>query len=451
MEGAERPSSKGKAPLVRIAYICADFWADPRAPSGAATHIRGMCSALQSVGHDVRLFCAAGDPSAPVLGVPDACTISPIGRVPRALRGPRAVTVSPQQLVRGNGPHRQWPFQGKARLRLWEERLRRGLYLRRFVRTVRRCSADGPPAFFYERYSVCGEAGVALAAIYGVPLIVEVNFASSFEGTARDPLYRSLLRREEEKALGRISRAAAALLVPAEGVRQLLVQKLGLRGDSIEVLPNGVELHRFDPSLSDGREIRARYGLGGKVVVGFVGSMLPWHDVALLLRSASALGRTSGPVHYLLVGDGPALPSLRRFVAANGLEQSVTFTGAVAHEEVPHYIAALDIAVCLLTKDRPQSSLKRYEYMAMGKAIIASGVAGSDDPLSDQENAIVVPPEDQDALIRALGQLTRKEELRLRLGRRARECAVVRHSWGSRAQRVIELVEEYTSARGGHD
>lgn len=71
------------------------------------------------------------------------------------------------------------------------------------------------------------------------------------------------------------------------------------------VLPNAVDLGLFRPDDQAAMAIRQRYGLVGKFVVGFVGSMRPWHDVATLLEGVRPAALNRPEIFALIVGDGP--------------------------------------------------------------------------------------------------------------------------------------------------
>jgi glycosyltransferase involved in cell wall biosynthesis len=75
------------------------------------------------------------------------------------------------------------------------------------------------------------------------------------------------------------------------------------------------------------------------------------------------------------------------------------------------------------------SPMKLFEYMAAGKAVVASAMGQIVDVVRDGENGLLVPPGDETALAEAVGRLLADESLRERLGWQAREDAVRYHSW----------------------
>src|SRR5437660_10246862 len=111
-----------------------------------------------------------------------------------------------------------------------------------------------------------------------------------------------------------------------------------------------------------------------RFVSGFVSTFKGWHGVDLLLAAFQDLHRADPSTHLLLVGDGPLRPRIEEEVRKAGLRDAVTFAGGVAHQDVPHYLAAMAVAIAPYPaiEDFYFSPLKVFEYMASGRAGVAS-------------------------------------------------------------------------------
>jgi glycosyltransferase involved in cell wall biosynthesis len=94
------------------------------------------------------------------------------------------------------------------------------------------------------------------------------------------------------------------------------------------------------------------------------------------------------------------------------------------------------------------SPTKLYEYMAMGKSIVASRLGQIGDVLSDEETALLVEPGDARSLCDAILRLARSGELRLRLGAAARREAMAHHTWAHNAARVLNAYRDWLSEEG---
>ena len=84
------------------------------------------------------------------------------------------------------------------------------------------------------------------------------------------------------------------------------------------------------------------------------------------------------------------------------------------------------------------SPTKIFEYMAMGKGIVASRLGQIGEVLADDDNALLVEPGNVPELARAITRLVDSRELRERLGARARKVAVQNHTWTRNAERVLQ-------------
>jgi glycosyltransferase involved in cell wall biosynthesis len=131
-------------------------------------------------------------------------------------------------------------------------------------------------------------------------------------------------------------------------------------------------------------------------------------------------------------------------------------TGAVDHERVPRLLDACDVLASphVPLEDGSEffgSPTKLFEYMAMGKGIVASRLGQIGEVLADGETALLVEPNDARQLSEAIQRLAASSDLRARLGAAARREAVARHTWAHNAGRVLEAyrswAEETTKAK----
>ena len=113
----------------------------------------------------------------------------------------------------------------------------------------------------------------------------------------------------------------------------------------------------------------------------------------------------------------------------------------------PAHLAACDILASPHVPNPDGSAFfgsptKLFEYMAMGRPIVASALEQIADVLSDEETALLVPPGDIDALANALLRLIDTPALGRRLGANAREAALQRHTWQRHTQRILARLEK---------
>lgn len=294
------------------------------------------------------------------------------------------------------------------------------------------------PDFIYQRYSRFSWAGVAAGLKSGLPLFLEYNGSEVWVGRHWDRVGSlSLLERYERLNLS----AAARIFVVSEVERRNLL-RAGVEDEKIVVNPNGVDAESFQPGIG-GSRIREELGISPlETLVGFVGTFGPWHGV-LALAQAIKLLPSSARVRFLLVGSGVLRDEVERILREADALPRVILTGAVEHERVPELLDACDVLASphVPLADGSEffgSPTKLFEYMAMGKAIVASRLGQIGDVLRDDETALLVEPGDVRQLSEAILRLTDSPDLRQRLGGAARREAIARHTWTHNAARVLD-------------
>jgi glycosyltransferase involved in cell wall biosynthesis len=285
------------------------------------------------------------------------------------------------------------------------------------------------PKIIYQRHTAFNCSGAILSRLLNVPLVLEYNSSELWKGQ----YWGGLNRRRAAELVERINLAAASRVVVVSRVLRDQLINHGVPTAKIVINPNAVDPERFRPDI-DGTLIRKKHKLDEReIVVGFSGTFGHWHGIPTLVR---AIELVDG-VRWLLIGDGP----LRNLV--DHTRPNVVLTGLVPHAEVPSYLAACDILVSPHGRQADGgeffgSPTKLYEYMAMGKPIVASAVGQIADVLEDGRSALLVPPDDPHALCVAIGRLVADPTLRNKLGEQARHDAISRHTWLQNAQRVLE-------------
>lgn len=297
------------------------------------------------------------------------------------------------------------------------------------------------PDVIYERYNLFNFAGVWIRSRTGLPFLLEVNAPLADERARFGGLGLPLLARWIEARTWR----GADMVLPVTGVLADRVHAEGVPRDRLVVIPNGIDPERF-PADVDSRAAKHRLGIDGRLVLGFTGFMRPWHGLDRVVRfiaeSAPALR-----LHFLVVGDGPARAEVSALAETLGISDQVTFAGLVPRDQVAGYVAAFDIA--LQPDVVPYASpLKLFEYMALGRAIIAPSSTNIREILTDGENALLFDPETPESFRMAMARLCADSALRERLGAAARLAIDdQRLTWDANAERVEALFLKLLAAQ----
>ncbi len=284
--------------------------------------------------------------------------------------------------------------------------------------------------FIYHRYSMNNLAGLLLAGRWRVPLVLEVN--------ASEVLWR---RRDAYLRYDRLATACEQLLLRKADLVVTVSENAARELDSlcadrrrVRVIPNGVDVERF----AGAAPIELPFERGSFVVC-FVGLFYPWHGVRHLAAAFAILHDQCPRARLTLVGEGVDAAAVRSMLVERGLTEVALMPGLVSRDEAARYMAAADVLVSPHA-DVPGfigSPIKVFEYMAAGRAIVASALGQLADVLRDGHNALLVPPGDESRLAAALLRLSADEDLRVRLGRTAQADARQLHSWDARLESLF--------------
>jgi glycosyltransferase involved in cell wall biosynthesis len=315
-----------------------------------------------------------------------------------------------------------------------------------FVDETLRAVGGRAISFVYQRYSLNNYAGLQLAHRLGVPFILEYNGSEIWMSRhwGRPLKYENLASQIELLNLN----AADLIVVVSRVMRDELIAR---RVDEHRVLvnPNAVDPDRYSPAI-DGGAVRRRFGLDGRTVLGFISTFQPWHGAVVLARAFVAL-LTEHPEHrsavrLLMIGAGGEADQARRIIDSAGFGDAVVFTGLVAQEAGPAHLAACDILVSPHVPNADGSPFfgsptKLFEYMAMGKGIVASNLDQIGEVLRHGDTGWLVPPADAEQLAVGIDRLVRDAALRNALGAAARREALAQHTWQAHVRRTLEALD----------
>ncbi len=274
--------------------------------------------------------------------------------------------------------------------------------VRRFARFLRRQSIEVLQAFFPDSCYF----GLLAAWLAGVPHRLRTR---NNLGHWLTPLHR---------ALGRLLNRFATLTVTnCHAARAALLHGERTAPESVVVLENGVDLDRFDriPLLTSGGSETVR--------VGAVANLRPVKGLDVFVNAAARLASTHPRAVFEVAGEGEQRAALERQISESGLDGRFALRGSVA--DVPGFLAGLRMAVLPSHSEGMSNAL--LEYMAAGRAVVATAVGAAPDLIVDGVHGLLVPPGDAGALAGALDHLLREPALAARLGQAARARALQRY------------------------
>jgi PEP-CTERM/exosortase A-associated glycosyltransferase len=293
---------------------------------------------------------------------------------------------------------------------------------------------------------LCGLPAHAAARRLGVPSVYEIRAFWEDAAAQRGQGHHGSARYGAVRALEtRLVRYADAVVVICEGLRRDLLAR-GLPGDRIFLVPNGVDTERFAPRPRDDA-LAERYGLGGKRVIAYVGTLFRFEGVALLLDALRRILAARDDVRGVVVGAGEAEADLRAQHARLGLGDRVVLTGRVPPEDAAGIYALADVLAYPRERHRITelvTPLKPLEAMSMGKLVVGSDVGGLRELVREGETGLLFRAGDARDLERALLRGIDDAVLRARLGEQARADVVLQRDWRRVAARYLDV---YAAAR----
>jgi glycosyltransferase involved in cell wall biosynthesis len=358
---------------------------------GGSTHVLAVAEGLAKRGHEVHVLATPG-----------------VGGFPRD--GVRWHAMAPL----GRRPQLRW-LLGPAVARIANELM---------------------PDVIIERYHNFGGEGVLSTTTASALRVLEVNAPIiDYPGSPKAWLDRLLVMRPLERWRDRQVRRADLVVAPSAAILPAWTPR-----DRVLEIEWGADTERFHPGANSPSPFAKP---PGAVVAVFAGAFRTWHGAIHLARAVRRLRAAGhGWLHAVFVGDGPERAAAEEAAGRDG----ITFVGAVAHDDMPAYLAHADIGVAPFDVGAHAplqiafywSPLKIFEYMASGLPVVApalprlQSLVGDAGVLYDGRNATSL-----DAALLALGD----EQTRRDLGQRGRRRAVERYSWDAHCEALEHAMQ----------
>lgn len=239
-----------------------------------------------------------------------------------------------------------------------------------------------------------------------------------------------------------VIRKANAVVVISEGLKMDLLAR-GIEEARIFTTPNGVDPAAWSEAPRDEDLIR-KYGLEGKTVLGYVGTLFRFEGVAFLIQAFSKLAAASKDVRLMIVGGGEDEERCRALIKAEGLEGKVHWVGRVSHNDIPKYYALIDIVVYPRHRSRLTelvTPIKPLEAMALGKIVLGSDVGGLKEIIRPG-TGFLFKAEDKEDFCRTLENILRQRDAWKTVSKRAQDHVAAERNWSAIVKKQTELYEK---------
>lgn len=287
------------------------------------------------------------------------------------------------------------------------------------------------PDLIYERGEYLQDSGVKMAGKYGITHFLEVNSPvvdemADFEGA---DFLRFLGHQKERNKLRRTNHVFAI----SSAMKKYLHDTYKITVP-VSVTPNCINPEKDIPAPDEIGRLKSELA-AGKTVVGFVGSLFPYHGVDVLIKAFADAHRKHPDLFLLIVGDGAIRKSLMNLANELLPDHCYHFTGKVPHKDVMKYIGVFDIAV-MATSNWYGSPIKIFEYGLMGKAIIAPDNGPLRDVMRPDKDGILVQP-DSEHLSEAINALILNFEMAGTMGETFRNRILDEFTWQNQVFRIL--------------
>jgi glycosyltransferase involved in cell wall biosynthesis len=295
----------------------------------------------------------------------------------------------------------------------------------------------------HERFNLLALGGAWASKKLGIPLVLEVN---------ADLLEQRKFKGSPERGLRRLFaiwvtrfcfKTAVKIICISTDLKDHLHRQWNIEAHKLAVLPIAADVEAFKPNHNAER-VKASLGLTTEPVVIWVGGFFPWHDLDLLLESFYQVLQKQPRAKLVLVGDGQTRPVVAKKIMRLGLGHAVIMPGAIAHTSVPEMVSIAEVAVVPAApvpanRGGTGTPLKLLEYMAAGKAIVATALNQAAEVIQDGQNGLLVEAGNVNGFAEAVLTLLNDPVKRDRLGQNARQHVVQKYSWEEYTRRLEEI------------
>jgi PEP-CTERM/exosortase A-associated glycosyltransferase len=331
--------------------------------------------------------------------------------------------------------------------------LREGILMRRLQQRIETAIREWRPAIVHAHSPMLvGIPAVRAARSFGLPVVYELRDLwenpSVDRGTFKEG---SALYRAAQLLENYVLHRADALVTICQTLKDAITPRKGA-DVPVYVVDNGVDVDKFTPRPVD-EALRARWKLQGKKVVVYLGTFQPYEGIELLVRSIPGVAHRVPGAHLMIVGGGGEHSKIVHLAKELRLDDLVTFTGRVPHDEVVDMFPLGDLFVYprLLTHTTALTTpLKPLEAMSMARAVLVSDIPPMRELIAEPgESGLLFKPGDQADLERQIAAALEDPAKLERLGAAGRRYVVAERTWAKLVSRYRGVYGEAIARRVG--
>ena len=273
------------------------------------------------------------------------------------------------------------------------------------------------------------------AKILGISVVMEDHSTHTTD---------NIIKRLEYKLILKISKH---IITISNYLRKFYLKVYNKSKSSISTIYNGINLEKF--SLSNIKikksELKEKYNLANKWVVGFFGTYYDWEGLNLLIKAIYKIHQKGKSINGLFIGHGPEESKLLDLVKKFNLQDIIKFTGPINYNEIQNYINLLDIFI----SPRPHikefsyiTPLKVLEVMGLKKSIIASDLPGFRKVIKNNFTGLLIEPNNIGDLVKKILILFNNPLMMKEIGENAFKFIEKNYSWKIMIKPLLKIYKK---------
>ncbi|MCG3198020.1 MAG: GDP-mannose-dependent alpha-(1-6)-phosphatidylinositol monomannoside mannosyltransferase [bacterium] len=246
-----------------------------------------------------------------------------------------------------------------------------------------------------------------------------------------------------KRVLLEIYREAHAILAISRFTRDQVIE-FGVPTEKVRLCPLGVDLDRFQPDRTEGLAGERLGVLDGGPILLTVGRLVSRKRHRLVIQAVKSLRDRWPGIEYWIVGRGPEEEALRKLTKRENLEDHIRFWGKTDEEALHLFYQACDVFLLPAIQDGPSVEglgLVLQEAAACGKPTIGAESGGVPEAMLPGKTGLMVPPDNLEALIQAIGALLEDPDRRVEMGRAGLDWVRRERNWKVCIQGILAALE----------
>lgn len=301
------------------------------------------------------------------------------------------------------------------------------------------------PDLIITHNSIPGLAAILARKIVKSPVVVDMtdlifDYLSSYD----QHIWSNQLQRFGGKVEDYVIQECDKIITISQNMKKALIQK-GADPNKVDVVYDGVKTDIFKPHLREAAMLRQKYGGGFENIVMHHGVIDPQDNPEIIVDTASHVIKEHPSTMFWIIGDGAAIPNIKKETRRQGLDKHFFFSGWIPFEQVPSFITASDIGLVILPDIRSariRVTLKSFEYWACGKPIVVSDLPALREIVEPWKTGLFYKPSDPKDLAEKTCMLLNDKPLSARMGEAGRKLVNRQYSWNELATQFVNICED---------